>query len=438
MQNEVRLMLQRLKKLLQQQGYEHWKILIREEHSHELFFVGHQLDLSRDIDTQDVIVTLYRDNEDHSLRGNATGQLDPHFTDHEILDKLDFLYQSCLSTMNPWYPLMDPHKHHQLQEKSAFQRHGLAQWAQNLAEGVLQQDTEDCNINSMELYLSEIRQSLSNSKGLEAQYNGNRGLVDLVTQAKNAQGEESELHGEFSFSDFEPEELANWVKNQLAYTKDRALAVPLASMVQPQIILREEAIAGFFNYWIFACSSEAVYKKIHQSNIGESLIKNTTEGDGVSLIGLNRLYNAPDNIPFDSDGLWIKQQELIMDGEVKAFHGDVKHSYYLKQPATGKYSCFSVLPGSLSEEQLYQNPYLEIISFSDFKMDSVTGDFGGEIRLAYGYDGHTTITYTGGAVTGNLKSCISSLKMLNRAKRQGNLLVPEALSLQGLQITPAG
>ena len=49
-----------------------------------------------------------------------------------------------------------------------------------------------------------------------------------------------------------------------------------------------------------------------------------------------------------------------------------------------------------------KEPYLHVVSFSDFSMDSFSGYFGGEIRLAYLYDGEKVTPVTGGSVSGNL------------------------------------
>jgi len=49
-----------------------------------------------------------------------------------------------------------------------------------------------------------------------------------------------------------------------------------------------------------------------------------------------------------------------------------------------------------------KEPYLYVVSFSDFSMDSLSGYFGGEIRLAYLFDGEKVTPVTGGSVSGNL------------------------------------
>ena len=53
-------------------------------------------------------------------------------------------------------------------------------------------------------------------------------------------------------------------------------------------------------------------------------------------------------------------------------------------------------------EELKTGPYLHVVRFSDFQMDSFSGHFSGEIRLAYWCDGENVIPVTGGAVNGSI------------------------------------
>ncbi len=47
-----------------------------------------------------------------------------------------------------------------------------------------------------------------------------------------------------------------------------------------------------------------------------------------------------------------------------------------------------------------KKPYLQAVKFSDFQMDDFTGHFGGEIRLAYLFDGEKITKVTGGSING--------------------------------------
>jgi len=427
-----------LTEILKNYPCDDWKVMIKDQHSCQLFFIKKELNLSREVNTVEAEVTLYIDKEENNkkYRGSASGVFHPEMSSEEIHLKLDFLSRAAQSAMNPWFPLAEPQKgDSSYHENSVFDRHSLPHWTSSLSEALFKADNRKHSwVNSMEIFLTDIRETLVNSRGVDLQFSGYNGMVDLVTTAANNRQEEAELHREHSFSAYEPEELSILVSNQLQYTEDRASAEPMKDLpANLPVILKEQAIPMFFLFWKSISSGEVVYKKIHETALGDSPFEST--GDSVTMIGLKRLYNASAMRPFDNNGIVFKEQELIGDGTLKRYHSGIPFAHYLEQPATGEYSCFSILPGTLTEEQLYRDPCLEIISFSDFQMDEITGDFGGEIRLAYYFDGTKSQALTGGSISGSLQRSVPTMRMSESVRQQENFLGPEAIKLEQLSIT---
>lgn len=433
-------MINRLKTLLQQRDFSDWKVVVREEESSQLFFIKQKLDLSRGVNTLEAEITLYKDftSAEGKMRGSASATFHPTLSDGEILEKLDRLYLAAGAAPSPWFPLPEAaEKEERFQENASFQRHSMTHWTRSIAASIFKADCREHSwVNSLEVFLSDVNEYFANSRGVKYQYSGYEGLIDLVTTARDSDGQEAELHNEHTFSAYEPEEMTLLTRRQLEYTEDRIKAEPLPSIPCPAVILREEALPEFFQYWLQASSGESVFRKIHTTSPGDSLFPGS--GDSVSLVGLSRLYNASGSRPYDSSGFRLREKEILTDGVLKSYHVGSQFAHYLGTQPTGRYRCYSVLPGRLSEEQLYREPYLEIISFSDFQMDTVSGDFGGEIRLAYWYDGKRSRTVTGGSVTGQLSRSAPAMRMTSEVKKQGNMLCPEAVLLEGLNLTPAG
>ena len=86
-----------------------------------------------------------------------------------------------------------------------------------------------------------------------------------------------------------------------------------------------------------------------------------------------------------------------------------------------EYIPFAVLGSSISDYQ--NNTYLRITNFSDFQTNALTGEFGGEFRLAYYYDGTKEIPVTKGSFSGNIKDILSSLELSKEIR--------ETISYQG-------
>ena len=87
----------------------------------------------------------------------------------------------------------------------------------------------------------------------------------------------------------------------------------------------------------------------------------------------------------------MKDLTLLKEGELKAIHGNARFAYYLGVEPTGIYSAVKLDNGTKTLEEMKKEPYLYVVSFSDFSMDSLSGYFGGEIRLAYLFDGEKEV-----------------------------------------------
>ena len=67
--------------------------------------------------------------------------------------------------------------------------------------------------------------------------------------------------------------------------------------------------------------------------------------------------------------------------------------------------------GNTSETELKKEPYIECLKFSGMQMDSISGFFGGEVRLGIYFDGTNTYPVTGFSISGNIKEKRSELTL---------------------------
>lgn len=107
--------------------------------------------------------------------------------------------------------------------------------------------------------------------------------------------------------------------------------------------------------------------------------------------------------PFSGDGIKMQDLEVIENGKLRTIHGSTPFCRYLGIEPTGVYDktkCNN--EGSVSFEDMKKTPCLWTVAFSDFQMDTFTGHFGGEIRLAYLIENGKVTPVTGGSINGNL------------------------------------
>jgi hypothetical protein len=82
-------------------------------------------------------------------------------------------------------------------------------------------------------------------------------------------------------------------------------------------------------------------------------------------------------------------------------------------------------------------PGLEVAYFSDFNVDGDSGDFGGEIRLAYWNDGERRVPITGGSVTGSLFDNRGLLRLSRELADTDSMRGPAAILLPRVSVTAA-
>ena len=158
----------------------------------------------------------------------------------------------------------------------------------------------------------------------------------------------------------------------------------------------------------------------------------TFQGEKVQGEKLNITLHASN--PYSSEGIPMKDLTLLKEGELKAIHGNARFAYYLGVEPTGIYSAVKLDNGTKAFEEMKKEPYLYVVSFSDFSMDSLSGYFGGEIRLAYLSDGEKVTPVTGGSVSGNLLELQKDMAFSTERYKDKDYDGPFAVEFHGVAV----
>ena len=110
-------------------------------------------------------------------------------------------------------------------------------------------------------------------------------------------------------------------------------------------------------------------------------------------------------------------------------------SQYLGLEDSFEISNWRVSGGSRSAEEIRSGKFLEIVEFSDFQVDAMTGDIFGEIRLAYYHDGTGAVTpVSGGSVSGNMRDNLEHMQMSKETRIYSNAEIPAVTRLENINI----
>ena len=167
-------------------------------------------------------------------------------------------------------------------------------------------------------------------------------------------------------------------------------------------------------------------------------IADDIKGDTITIKAVKNLPNSPSNFDYDAEGAPIFDCSLMENSVPKHFAGNRMFSQYLGLEESFIISNWSVSGGKMSASELRNGEFLEIVEFSDFQVDTMTGDIFGEIRLAYYHDkdGHVT-PVSGGSVSGNMQDNLADMYMSKETRRYANAQIPCVTRLENITIAGA-
>jgi len=414
-----------------------FKLYEKHIESVELFFIKKSLDMDRAKDVNHLILTIYVDFKegDTSYRGSSSSEIHPTMTEEEILKTIKRLSFSASFVKNPIYPLVAKSSVNPKIVISNLSEKPLNQWIPEITTAIYKEDVFDKGgINSAELFLNKIATRIVNSNGLDISYSNYNGTLEFITTWRE-ESEEIELYKNIDFSSFAPNLISGEISSMINQCKDKAIAKPTPSLDKTPVLLTGTPVKEFFSYYYNQAVASSVYNKISTLEVGHNAQGENVVGDKLSIALDPNLENSTFSIPFDEDGFPLSKIQLYKDGILKRNFGSVRFSHYLNIEPTGDIYNTIISGGSKLKSELKQKPYLELVAFSDFQMDSFTGDFAGEIRLGYYYDGHSTIPVTGGSLSGNIKKIHNNMYLSKELQQDNNFVGPETILLNNVSIS---
>lgn len=400
--------------ILAEHGFSVFLINERTETSEELFFIRRNLDMKRAKDITKYTVTLYRDfpaqeNGCSLLRGFASCTIQKSMNRQEIEAILCSTHESAAYAQNPYFPLPEPES--VLPGPVAGTSRPKKQiMMKQLVQALYSSDTDDTTyINSAELFITTTDHRIINSSGIDVSYSETIYSGEFIVQSK--QKEDVEIYQDFHFSDSDasgaetdiPYRLAQLAVSALQTAKDRSVAIPYPDTAAPSaIILEGYCVAELFRFFLNRCDASMIYPNYSDYTVGTVLpLKSDT---------LNITLKS--SVPYTPEGIQLRDTALIQNNRITAITGDSRFSYYLGIQPLGTFKDFSIACGPRPAEEFQRRSCLRIVNFSDFQMDSLSGQFGGEFRLAYYSDSQQQNTpVTGGSVSGNILDILDTLKL---------------------------
>ena len=436
----------------------------------ESYFVKKQLEMNRSVDVTHTFLTVYKvfSEDGKKYRGSSVTEIHPGMSRAQINEAIEESLYAAGFVKNEYYPLVeaasgagteadadagtgtgtgtgsvagtevDDKAGAGAEEESAALRGNadgsvdLYSALEKLIAAVYAEDRFDKGyLSYSEFFIARRDVRILNSNGIDRSYTVY--YTDMETAVNWKEGSEIEIMEGCAMADFDAKLLSERIARLFEVASKKPLAQMTPAVKDMNVLLTGECLKDFFSYYYSNANASSVYTGISTFKAGDAL-QGDAAGDKISVTLEPGMKGATKAKPYDSDGFPLKPVELIKDGVLKRYWGDMRFSSYLDIPPTGDIGSYIVTGGTKSIEEMKAEPYLELISFSGFHTDSITGDFASEIRLGFYFDGKGTVPVTGGSVSGNIKNVHGDMYLSVEQAQYNNYKGPLTVCVKGVSI----
>ena len=283
---------------------------------------------------------------------------------------------------------------------------------------------------------------LVNSRGIDVEQEETHVEIEFVLHAQKGDRDSETFHSmtRRRLADLDLETI---MANQGRYTLDLLEADAPASWQGP-VVLRGDALTIFMagdnlNGSVIQTlgSAAAKYAQFSPWEVGKPVFRGEVKGDALTVWANRAMPFGVGSDRFDAEGLPAQRVELIHENTLSTFFANQRYSEYLKLPATGEFGNIELPPGKTPAAELLKEPYVEIVQFSWFNPDPITGDFATEIRFGYRVENGVRTPVKGGQLVGNYMDALADVRWSAETGFFGGYLGPHTARFNDLKISGA-
>ena len=420
---------ERIAELLRASSADAWEIIDSRIKGWEFYFIRHELDQNRAKDVEHVTIRVYKNIGEEAM-GSASARIAVSETEENVKKTIDDLvYQASLVRNKP-YRLNPPRDFEPMPEYSGSVE-AEAEAFINAMNSVRETETED--INSFEIFTDSVERRLINSEGIDITEKYPSSKVEVVVNARK-DGHEIELYRLYDLGSCDRDGLVRDVEEVLQIGKDKLIAVPTPAIGTSPVVFSTDAALEIYGYFLDNLNAAYAVRGMTSFELGKPMAEDI-RGDKVTLNAVRYMEGSPSNFACDAEGSPIRDLCMIDAGVPKAWCGSRMFTQYMGLDDAFDISNWEVSGGSRSAAELRKGNFLEVVEFSDFQVDSMTGDIFGEIRLGYLHRDGNVIPVSGGSVSGSMRDNLPEMYMSKETRRYSSARVPAVTRLEKVTVS---
>ena len=414
--------------VLKTSGADAWEVTDKTEKGWEFYFIRHALDQHRAKDIRSFGVKVYKKFDD--CLGSARAEVPADASEKEMRGIVEGLCKDASYVRNPAYTLNKPVAGlAPAAEAETIDLEAISGDFIRTLASVPETATED--LNSYEIFVSAVSRRFLNSEGIDVSDVYPSSMVEAVVNARR-DGHEIELYRLFHSGTCSREQLTQDLTEALTYGRDKLVTSSTPNLGKADVVFSTDPARELYFYFIDRLAADMVFRGMSDWKIGDAVAP-----ENMTVEAVKTLPNSSKNTAWDAEGAPIRDLTLIDHGKAAAYWGSRQFSQYLGLASSFAASNFSVSGGTESAADLRTGDYLEVVEFSDFQTDAITGDIAGEIRLGYLHRDGKVTPVSGGSVSGNVRELLSGFRFSKETRQYDSLLIPAVTRIQGVTVTGA-
>ena len=423
-------MIDRIVSLLKASGVTAWELRDVVTHGWEFYYIRHALDQNRVRNVQQITLKVYQAIDDGAYLGCAEAEIAPTASEADIRELIDSLAYRATLVRNRPYTLAAPRQAEPM-ETCPEKTEKIAADFLNTMRSLPETGGED--INSYEIFVSSKTSRFLSSAGIDVTETWPESMIEVVVNARK-DGHEIELYRDYRSGSCDMDALRRDLLRTMQYGRDRLLAVPTPPLETADVLFTGSDACEIYSYFADRLDAAMIYRRMSDWEPGKPVCAGF-QGDCLTLKACRSLPNSSRNRRYDEQGAPVRDVVLIENGIAKNILGSRMFASYLNLEDAFIPSNFVVSGGTHSEEELRSGPYLELVEFSDFQVDSMTGDLFGEIRLGYWHDGQSVTPVSGGSISGSMMELAGKMLLSRETAQYNNWRIPSATLLKGVSVS---
>jgi PmbA protein len=443
-------------------GVSDWTVRRRRSRSLQLYLIGSAIESVREVNTDDYEVEVLNDHPFPArgngrsagaagtgdgtalARGSATIKLVG--ADRARLEaRLDDAVLMAQLVHNPAYALVEPGTYPDVPladpqlATSAGGARAADAFADELRGLVDQERRHGVRLSAAELFLTHNEVEIVNSRGVRTGSESTVAMAELALLARpngGAEAEEAEHFRQIEARRLADLRLPEQVAEAATFARDTLRARPPQTRTGA-VVLSGDALISLFEPFAFHASASAHFTKLATLQPGQDVCgEREVRGDRLTLRSNALRPYGRGSYRFDGDGVPGQDVLLVEHGVLRALHASQRYARYLQIPVTGQFGTTQVALGTTPLADLLggDGPVYHVAALSAPEVDSVTGDFGSEIRLGYEVSGGTVRPIKGGSVGGNVFEAFADARFSREPLERGDYAGPRAVRFASLRV----